>query len=95
MINSPHDLAEENIKLADYYGKVAEELVKVKVLKAEKWVFLRTECKSDNQCDKAWEKTEDGLKELTLHYKLKTIEKKMSAARKMIDVLNCEAKNQW
>ena len=94
-MTNPHELAEENIKLADYYGKVAEELIKVKTLKAEKWVFLRADCKSDTQADRAWEKTEDGLKELTLHYKLKTIEKKMSAARKMIDVLNVEMRGQW
>ncbi len=94
---NPHQLAEDVVTLAGEYQTMSEELVDTLKFKAQKWAILRAEegCTSDTQAERKWASTPSGLREMQLKILLKAYEKKMSAIKAMLRVLETEARNQF
>ena len=63
----------------------------------ERWIAIREreDVKSDAKADKLWSLTDEGMKENLLKIEMKGIEKKMSALKTKLDVLNMEATNHY
>ena len=96
-MRNPHEIAERRIELAAEYGKCADDLAEILEIKATAWntIRQREDIKSDTRADREWDATEMGISEMKLRLKLKTLEKKLSAAKTYLDVMNGEARNQW
>ena len=97
MTQSPHAMAQEVVDLAGQYQKDSEELSQILTVKAYKWALWRSEegCTSDKQADKKWDATAEGVREMQLRLILKASEKKMSALKSMLRILEGEARNQF
>lgn len=92
---TPDELAQERLKISDEYGKLGEELCRIKEMKSELYPILRADCKSIAEADRMWEMSADGLKEYKIKMKMSSKEKKMSAIRTLLDVRNNEIYNQY
>ena len=94
---NPHEMAEAVVRMSNEYGEMSEKLADILGKKALKWAEFRShpDCKSDKAADKQWDATPDGLTEMGLHLMLKACEKKMSALKAMLRVLETEAHNQF
>lgn len=75
------------------YAHFSEQLGDILETKANLWVGIREETKSDKQADKAWDATPDGIQEMRLRLRLKALEKEMSAISSHLRVLDTEARN--
>lgn len=64
-------------------------------MRAEFYIKERDKYKSDAAVDRHWEMTPEGLEQMEIKYKMKSIEHRLSALRTMIDVANQEASNQY
>jgi hypothetical protein len=87
---TPGQLAELRLKMADEYSKAGELKVKLMRLYALYYESFRDSVKSDAALERKWELTKEGLDMMELSMKLKTIEKKMSAIKSLLDVRNNE-----
>lgn len=92
---SPHELAERRVELSAEYARDSEILISILEQKPELWRQIRERVKSDKAADREWEASALGLDEMKLRLKMKASEKKMSAARTMLEVLEGEARNQY
>jgi hypothetical protein len=95
MQQTPHELADSRITLAADYAFFSEQLEEVLAKKPAVWGTLRAQSKSDKSADRLWEASADGIKEMQLRLRMKAIEKKMSAAKTMLDVLQGESRNNY
>lgn len=86
------EIAEERVQLAGEYERDAELLTDILTQKAAIWPELRKNLKSDRSADKAWDSTPAGINEMKLRLKMKASEKKMSALKTMLDVMEGEAR---
>lgn len=92
---SPHDLAESRVEMAGEYSYLSERLSNILTEKPGLWNVLRENVKSDKAADRMWESSAGGIEEMKLRLKMKALEKKMSAAKTMLEVLEGEARNQY
>lgn len=90
-----HQLADEVVKLSGEYSTMAEELSAILSLKAVKWAMFRVEegCTSDKQADKKWDRTAEGIREMQLKLIMKASEKRQSALKTMLRLMETEARN--
>ncbi len=95
MNRSPQEIAERRVELSAEYGGCADELADILEIKATSWLKMRENQKSDKATDMVWDSTELGIKEMRLRLKMKGLEKKLSAAKTYIDVMNGEARNLY
>lgn len=97
MTTAPHEMAQEVVDLAGQYQRDSEELSQILTVKAVKWAMWRSEdgCTSDKQADKKWDASREGVREMQLRLTLKASEKKMSALKSMLRILEGEARNQF
>lgn len=93
-MDSPHTLAERRVTLSAEFSAASEELGKLKAFRAIRWLVLRKDCKTDKECDRTWEATAEGQREMILTYKTKGLEKEISALNTMLRVLDMEARSQ-
>jgi hypothetical protein len=95
-IKSPRQLADELEQMAREYSNVMDELVVLRIKKATEIIYIRAResVKSDKQADRIWESSDDGIKELTLHYRSKSLEKLMSAIKTKLRAIEGERYNQ-
>lgn len=105
----PFVLADCLTKLAGWASYYTEMMKKVQLVKPQRWLdikqFLGTTNKpkeewgkrerdlSDKHTDIVWAATEDGQKEIALHYELKRIEQMASAIKKTLYVKRVEYQN--
>jgi len=92
---SPHKIAENIVKMADEYGKLGERYNELKGLYALWWATSRGEFKSDKSTEKAWDLTKEGVEMAEVYLKMKVKEKKMSALKTYLRVLENESRNQY
>ena len=92
---TPHELAERRVDLSAEYARDSELLSEILEQKPELWGKIRETVKSDKQADRVWEGTPMGIGEMKLRLKMKSSEKKMSAAKTMLEVLSGEARNLY
>lgn len=95
MERTPREIAERRIELSAEYGQKSDRLKEILEIKATQWLTIRERSKSDKSADMEWQSTDFGIEEMKLKMDLKTLEKKMSAARTYLEVMDGEAKNQW
>jgi hypothetical protein len=93
-MKTPHEMAEERVKMAAVYSRYSEMLEHILETKPAKWSEIRTTCKSDKQADQLWDASGDGIQEMKLRMALKRFEKTMSANATMLRVMEQEARNQ-
>lgn len=92
---SPHDLANYKVFLAADYAFLAGELSEILSTKPETWERLREKATSDKQAERAWEKTAEGLREMSIRLKMKAIEKMLSAISTRIQVATEEIRGNF
>jgi len=92
--SDPHWLAEIRLELAGLYSYFSGQLEQILFTKPKAWNEMRGQFKSDKACDRAWEATEDGLKEVIFRSRQKRIEKLMASLGTMLRLLEGEAKYQ-
>lgn len=90
---TPHELAERRLQLAAEYARDSELLGEILSRRPAMWQKIREAVKSDKAADRAYEGSPDGIALMKLQLKMKASEKKMSAAKTMLEVLNNEARN--
>src|SRR3990167_2756270 len=89
---APRDLSEYRLELAGEYAYLNNQLIEILMRKPAKWNELRRDQKSDTATERIWEATADGLKEIELRLKLKSIEKLMSGIKTRIEIAIGESK---
>ena len=91
----PRLLSEELLRLSEAYQESSKEAATVSSMKDTEWLELRKTCNSDKECDRRWGATENGKRDAYLRYYLKGLEKRMSAIRAHLRILENEARNQF
>lgn len=92
---NPHEISEARITLSEEYSRYSGELAKLIKAQADYFFEHRDEHKSDNACQKAFERTDVGVQMTITKLKLKSIEKTMSAYNTHLRLLENEAKNLY
>lgn len=93
-MKTPHQIAEERYEFAALYASLSGELENILERKPAIWTQLRDTVKSDTACERLYQASADGIREMQIKLRLKSLEKQMSAARTMLDVMSAEARNQ-
>lgn len=92
---TPGQLANSRLVIADEYGKLGERKVELLKLRALYYQSFREDVKSDAALERRWESTNEGIELMTIREKMKAKEFKMSAIKSMLDTKNFEAKNTY
>ena len=71
-------LAEVAVELSSYYFTFAEKLKDITIFKADEWMKLRADQKSDTSTDRKWDSLPEGKQEIELRSILKGLEKHIS-----------------
>lgn len=90
---TPSELSEQLMEESAKYGKAVDELTEILRTKSVKWLEIRKDCTSDTQAEREWGRTMDGIREMSLKYTLKALEKSMSATKTRLRILELEARN--
>lgn len=93
LISNPHVCAQYRSQLSGEYSYICGQLEEIKTRKPLVWLEMRKEHKSDSATDKAYEVTEDGIKESQLKGMLKRADKLLSGLSSLIRLAENEAKN--
>jgi hypothetical protein len=94
-IRIPRDIAEEIVKLSDHYSKLGERLNEIRKLYAIWWQSCRIDYKSDMGAEKAWDLTNEGQEMMEISLKMKTTDRKSSALKNYLRVMENEVRGQW
>ncbi len=94
-MKTPHQIAEDRMAMAEEYSRYSGEFAKLIKVQADYFVLNRESHKSDNSCQKSFDRTEDGVKMVVIKMKLKALEKQLSASNTMLRLLENEAKNLY
>ena len=89
----PHELAQSLEEKAHEFSVQTDFLIEILEKKPAIWNEMRRDFKSDTSCERAWNATENGIKEMRYRLKLKALEKEMSAIRTQLRVASDEARN--
>lgn len=85
-------------QLAALYGLLSDELARLEQRKAQEWLKLKTAGEkplSDKMTDTTYDATPDGQRRLELKFKLKAMEKMISALAGRLRRFHEEIKNQY
>lgn len=94
-MKNPHELAEERMGMAEEYSRYSGMFAELIKKRAEHFKEERPNHKSDTACERAWERTPDGVQMTIIKLKLKAIERQMSASNTMLRLLENEAKSLY
>jgi len=96
---SPVSLGEFYTQLSGWYSYYGQQMKRVQLIKSEAWIVIKQSGDpkpySDAYTDKLWEATEDGQKEVALHWELKRIEQMMRAIKTRLYVDNEAARSLY
>lgn len=92
---SPHEAVEYKLILAGEYSFAAGQLETILSHKPLTWLEIRKHKSSDAQADREYERSEDGVNEIGLKLRLKSISTMMSSLTSLIKVAEGESKSQW
>ena len=81
--------------LAAWYETYSDELVYIEQRYPKDWTEIRKECKSVKEADMIYNQTEDGQRRIFLKYKLKSLEKSISALKDRLRRLELESFNRY
>lgn len=94
-MKTPHQIAEERIGLAEEYSRYSGQYAELIKKRAEHFKLERPNNKSDTATERAWERTDEGIRMTIIKMKLKAIEKQLSASNTMLRLLENESKNLY
>jgi len=92
-MKTPHEYIDDIERRTDLYSKLTEEWAKCVAIEADFYHNHRGEFKSDTACQKAFNRTEDGVNMQVIKAKLKSNEKQISAGKTALRLLDTEARN--
>lgn len=92
---SPRELSEEQLQLSSEYQTASTEAGEIASKKDLEWLALRKTCDSDKECDRRWGATPEGRRETYLRFYMKGLEKRMSAIKAHLRILDVEAHNTF
>lgn len=92
-MKTPHELAEETMKMAEEFSRYSGLFAEMMKSRAEFYRKHRPNFKSDIAVEREWESTEQGVQMSTIKLKLKALEKQMSAHKTMLRLQENEARN--
>lgn len=92
---TPREMSDERLRLAEEYSKYSGEWAKLVKAQADFFHEQRDTHKSDTSCQRAFERTDDGVKMTVVKQKLKSIEKTMSALNTALRLAENESKNLY
>lgn len=81
--------------LAGWYSNYSQELAEIDKRRAFVWLEIRKTVKSTKEADILYDQTEDGQRRIELKYKLKALEKNISALRDRLQRFQNESYNQY
>lgn len=94
-MKTPHELADERLKITDQFAKLGERKVELQREFAKYYKQHRDEHKSDAGLERAWELTDEGLELMEIKEKMKAKTHRISAIRTKLEVANLESFNQY
>lgn len=92
---TPQEIVQEILQLTDDMSKLAERLNELNKLYAMWWQACRGDYKSDKSAEKAWDLTQEGQEMMEIRLKLRVKERKISANKVYLRVLENEARNAY
>lgn len=96
---SPVELGQIYTQLSGWYSFYGQQMKRVQLAKGATWIAIKqnngSKAYSDAYTDKIWDGTEDGQKEVALHWELKRIEQMMRAIKTRLYVDNTAAMNTY
>lgn len=81
--------------MAEEYSRYSGEFAALIKAEAEFWKNEKDRYGSDTATQRAFDRTEDGVKKTIIKLKLRAIEKQLSASNTMLRLLENEAKNLY
>lgn len=94
-LKTPHELAEERMKMSEEFSAYSGILAKLKRKEAEYYVANRPTMNSDTAVKRAFSLTEDGIKLGEVKLKLAALKVQMSAHKTMLETLTEEARGLY
>ena len=94
-IPQPQKLAKKILLMTDQYGILGERYNELRKFYALWWETCRKDYKSDKSAEKAWDLTKEGSEMSEIYLKMKVKEKKISAIKTYLRVLENESRNQY
>ena len=88
-------LAEIAVQLTGYYARLSEEFGDIEVFRAQRWLDIRKEVKSDTMAEKTYLAGDQGKLWNDKRIKLKYIEKVVSSIKLRLRVAEGEKYNQF
>lgn len=92
---SPGDLSEIRMTLSAEYATRSEDLAQILVQKAQEWLVEREKRKSDKSTDQWWNASPGGKQEVLLRFRLKGLEKVISAIKTRLEVMMGESRSSY
>lgn len=92
-MRTPREYIDELETLTDQYSKLNEYWASLMKVQADFFEVYRESYKSDNACQKAFDRTNDGVQMQITKAKIKSHEKKMSTIKTALRLLDSEARN--
>jgi len=92
---NPHELSKEQLKLSEEYSRYCGEQATFIKKRAEYFTQNRANHKSDTATDRAYDITEDGIREAIVNLKLKALSKQISAIKTHLEVLANESRGLY
>ena len=93
MEKTPHELVEELLVLTHEFSRLSEMWAESIKKQADFFHENRINYKSDNACQKDFDRTDNGVQMQIIKAKLKSKEKRMSAIRTAVRLAESEARN--
>lgn len=92
---SPQEITEEILVMTDESCKLAEKLDNLEDLYCIWWRCNRDNFKSDKAAEKEWDLSKEGQEMRTIKTKIKNRERRISAYKTYLRVLEGEARNSY
>jgi len=90
----PQVIDDYKVKLSGEFYRLSELLNIILTRKPVLWLTKRNDFTSDTQCERWWQATQDGIDEMLLRSRMKSVEKLLSALSSRLRLLEQEARNQ-
>lgn len=90
---SPNDIASARVTLSAEHSRLDEKLVEILSRRPAIWNSMRMSQKSDTATNNIWAGTADGLEEMKIRHRQKSIILMIGALSSMLRVKEAEAKN--
>ena len=92
---TPQEAADRMIFLSEEQTRLSEEFADLEEKKLKHFAANRESFKSDKACDRAWEATEDGIRSMRIHLKLKDLAKELSVLKVFLRHEENKARNLY